>query len=237
MNIKRDKSPVWLLDYKFDVYSQQGEDGIVQKILEILVKNDMWCVEFGAWDGVHLSNTRNLILNKGYSAVLIEGSKNRFLQLQKNYVKNERVITINRFVGMKEGDNLAQILKVTPIPQNFDFLSIDIDGNDYHVWKAMSNYRPKVICVEFNQTIPSEVRFVQTANPQITQGSSLLSLVELGKDKGYELVSVLSCNAFFVRSEYYSLFDIIDNSPTILRTDLSYITSLLSKIIGFLGFG
>lgn len=227
------KSPIWILKHRLNVYSHTGEDGVVQKILDILPNNDKWCAEFGAWDGLGLSNTRNLILNKGYSAVLIEADKRRFAQLQKNYAQNKNVITINQFVGWKGDDNLDHILKMmTPIPHDFDFLSIDIDGNDYYVWKAMSQYKPKVICIEFNPTIPTEVRFIQAEDPQVNQGSSLLSLVELGKEIGYELVSVLPFNAFFVRSEYYHLFEISDNSPAILRTDLSAITYMFSGYDG-----
>jgi hypothetical protein len=140
------KSPTWLLDFKSDTYSQTGEDGIIKKILEIIPQNDKWCVDFGAWDGLYLSNTRNLIETKGYSAILIE--------------------------------------------------------------------------------------FIQSADNSVRQGASLLSLVKLGKDKGYELVSVLKFNAFFVRSKYYPLFKMENNSPIVLRTNLSNITYLFSGYYG-----
>jgi hypothetical protein len=214
----------WLLDFKADVYSQTGEDGIIKKILETLPKRDKWCVEFGAWDGRYLSNTRNLIDNYGYSAVLIEGSKEKFTDLQKNCVENDKVVAINQFVGFTGEDNLDHILATTQIPKDFDFLSIDIDGNDYHAWSTVVEYKPKAVCIEFNPTIPTEVHFVQAADPSVTQGCSLSALVELGKKKGYELVSVLPFNAFFVRSDYYPLFKISDNSPQALRQTLDYIT-------------
>nr|VFK56242.1 MAG: hypothetical protein BECKTUN1418F_GA0071002_10832 [Candidatus Kentron sp. TUN]VFK61659.1 MAG: hypothetical protein BECKTUN1418D_GA0071000_115613 [Candidatus Kentron sp. TUN]VFK62495.1 MAG: hypothetical protein BECKTUN1418E_GA0071001_10812 [Candidatus Kentron sp. TUN] len=66
------RDPTWLLEYRRNVYSQTGEDGIIEKILDIIPRNDKWCVEFGAWDGSFLSNTRHLIEHKGFSAVLIE---------------------------------------------------------------------------------------------------------------------------------------------------------------------
>ena len=216
----------WLLEHKSDKYSQHGEDGVIEKILEIIPGNDKWCVEFGAWDGLFLTNTRNLIESKGYSAVLIEADRKKFKDLQRNYSQRKNVITINTFVGFKEENNLDLILSSTDIPGDFDILSIDIDGNDYHVWKALSKYRPKVVVVEFNPTIPTQIQFVQPADSSITQGASLLSLVELGKEKGYELISVLHCNAFFVRKEYYPLFHIESNSPDILRTDLDAISHI-----------
>ncbi len=229
---KSGKSSAWLLDYKANIYSETGEDGIIKKILAILPSNDKWCVEFGAWDGQHVSNTRNLIIQDSYSAILIEGDKAKFTALQKNYEHKKNVTTINQFVGFNNKDNLDCILKMTPIPFDFDFLSIDIDGNDFHVWKAMSKYKPKLVCIEFNPTIPTEIDFIQPADHSINQGSSLLSLVKLGKKKGYELISVLSYNAFFIKSEYYPLFNITDNSPVTLRKDLDSITYLFSGYDG-----
>ena len=222
----------WLLDHQRNVYSQTGEDGVVEKILETLPQTDKWCVEFGAWDGLYLSNTRNLIETKGYSAVLIEADKNKFRDLQHNYSQRSDVITINQFVGFTEEGNLDQIMTPIPIPFDFDLLSIDIDGNDYHVWKAISKYRPKVIVIEFNPTIPTHVRFVQPADPSINQGTSLLSLVGLGKEKGYELISVVGSNAFFIKQEYYQTFHIESNAPEVLWTNLEAITYLFSGYDG-----
>ncbi len=96
----------------------------------------------------------------------------------------------------------------------------------------MSKYHPKMICIEFNPTIPTDVRFVQRADISVNQGSGLLPLVELGKEKGYELVAVLPFNAFFVDSKYYPLFGIDDNKPETLRKDLSRITYLFSGYDG-----
>ena len=130
------KSPTWLLEHCRNVYSQFGEDGILEKILELLPETDHWCVEFGAWDGRHTSNTCRLTESCNYSAVLIEAREERANELQARYEGNSRIHAINRFVGYSAGDKLDTILEATPIPKNFDVLSIDIDGNDYHVWNA-----------------------------------------------------------------------------------------------------
>lgn len=227
-----EKEPDWLLKYKNNINSQAGEDGIIKKILEIIPENDQWCVEFGAWDGIYLSNVRSLIKQQNYSAILIEGSKKKHEELTKNYSEYKNIITLNEFVGYSKIDNLDNILKDTPIPKDFDFLSIDVDGNDYHIWNAMSEYSPKLVCIEFNPTIPTEVKFIQAADPSVNQGNSLLALVELAKQKGYELVSVLPWNAFFVKAEYFSLFGITDNSPIALRKSLDAITYMF---VGFDG--
>ncbi len=220
------ENPAWLLDYQKSISSQFGEDGVIAKVLSLIPDRNNWCVEFGAWDGKHLSNTYNLIVNDGFSAVLIEGDQGKFQDLQENFKGQEKVHTLNQYVGFGEKDNLDQILKTTPIPKDFDFLSIDIDGNDYYVWQALSYYQPKVVIVEFNPTIPSHVRFVQAAELDCNCGASLLSLVELAKEKGYQLVSVFPVSAIFVREEYFPLFEIENNDPAVLRKDLSFITYL-----------
>jgi hypothetical protein len=226
------RQPAWLLDFRRSVHSQTGEDGVIEKILQTLPENDQWCVEFGAWDGVYLSNTRNLIENAGYSAVLIEGNETKFAELQQNYGVRKRVITVNAFVGFTRNDGLDAILAGLPIPSDFDFLSIDVDGNDYHIWKAVAEYRPKTVCIEFNPTMATEVRFVQRADPSVNHGTSLLSLVELAQEKDYQLVAVLPFNAFFVDAKYYSRFEIDDNRPKTLRRDSSHVTHLFSGYDG-----
>jgi hypothetical protein len=211
------QQPKRLIDYGANVYSQIGEDGIVAAILDILPEKDGWCVEFGAWDGIYLSNTRNLIESKGYKAVLIEGSATSFTKLRMNTAHMKDVIPILAFVGFSGEDGLDSILERTPCPRNFDFLSIDVDGNDIHIWRALKKHRPKLVCIEFNPTIPTEVLFEQKADKRVNQGSSLRSLVLAGKAKGYELVCVNDWNAFFVTEELFPLFEIEDNSPEALR--------------------
>ena len=223
-NVNRPSS--WLSGFARNVTSQYGENGIIEKVLEVIGQNDKWCVEFGSWDGMKCSNSYDLINSKEYSAVLIEGDSRRFGDLQKTFVGNKKVIPINAFVGCEHNDNLDSILKNTKIPHDFDLLSIDIDGNDYHVWEAVYDYKPKVVVIEFNPTIPSSVEFVQPRDMHVTQGSSILSMVGLGKKKGYELVACTRNNAVFVDSKYFKLFGIGDNSIEQLRTDTSMITHL-----------
>lgn len=217
------KSPLWLLEHRSDTYSQCGEDGVLRKVLAMLPDCNRWCVEFGAGDGQSLSNTRALI-EDGYSAVLIEAHQETFAELAALYADHEAVTTLNRYVGWEPQDGLDSILCCTGIPVGFDLLCIDIDGNDYHAWAAIQAYHPKAVLIEFNPTIPSHVRFVQTAAPDVCQGASILSLVELGKAQGYELICVLDWNALFVRSEYYPLFGLVCNAPNVLRTAVQYLT-------------
>jgi hypothetical protein len=117
-------------------------------------------------------------------------------------------------------------LRKTDIPEDFDVLSIDIDGNDYYVWEATVEYKPKVVIIEFNPTIPNSVEFVQPKDFCVTQCSSILSITKLAKSKGYELVAATKNNAIYVDAKYFDLFGISDNSVQAIRTDESLVTYL-----------
>lgn len=224
-------SNTWLNDCAEIVTSQHGEDGIIEKILEVINESDKWCVEFGSWDGKTLSNTYNLIANKDYSAVLIEGDKDRFKDLLKTFEGNLKVTPINSFVGFNVDNSLDTILQNTAIPKNFDLLSIDVDGNDYHIWDAVEEYKPKIVVIEFNGTIPPQVEFVQQRDMSITCGNSILSITKLAKTKGYELVAATS-NAIYVDAKYFDLFGIKDNSVEEIWTDRSALTYIFSGYDG-----
>lgn len=174
---------------------QSVDESIIQRLLSLIPQRDQWCVEFGAWDGFHLSNTSSL-LKSGYRGVLIEADKKKFSEL-KNNCSSRNVIALHQRVGFQDHDNLDTILSTTPIPNNFDFLSIDIDGFDYHVWEACKVYRPKIVCIEFNPTMPNSLNYIQPLNENIQTGSSPLALVDLGNRMGYSLVAASYCNLFF----------------------------------------
>lgn len=104
----------------------------------------------------------------------------------------------------------------TSFPQNFDLLSIDIDGADYFVWESLNIYHPKVVLIEFNPSVPADVVFVQAKDMRLNQGASLLALILLGRQKGYELICATANNAIFVDSQFYSLFGLRSNHITTL---------------------
>ena len=208
----------WLLNHAADVTSETGEDGILSKVLELLPEKNQWCIEFGAWDGKHLSNTYNLIANKGYRGVLIEARPARFQELQRIHDAKKHIL-INAFVGFGEDDSLDAMLANYPVPADPDVLSIDIDGNDYHAWEAIKKTRAKVVVIEFNPTIANAVNFVQKRDPKTMQGASPAALVELGRKKGYELIAVTGWNLIFVDARYYQLFHIPDNSLEVMRDE------------------
>lgn len=218
--------------YESNVTSQCGEDGVIGHALEVIGERDHWCVEFGAADGRYASNTYVLINREGYSAVLIESDLDQFEALARNYAGRGGVTVVHRQVGFEGPDRLDAILARTPVPRDFDLLSIDIDGNDYHVWDALHDYRPKLVVVEFNPTIPNEVEFVQPRDLAVAQGSSLSALARLANAKGYRLIHATVVNAVFVDERYFPRFGIENDSPAALRADLSLVTWLFQTYDG-----
>lgn len=208
-----------------NVTSQAGEDGIIEELLARLPESDRWCVEFGAWDGSVASNSASLV-DSGYSAVLIEGDRRKWEDLAARYQSNHAVEAMCAMVGWEGANTLDNLLARTQIPHDFDLLSIDIDGNDFHVWAAVEDYRPKVVVIEFNPTIANGVEFVQTADARVNQGSSVSSLAALATRKGYQLVAATEFNAFFVTNELFPRFGIRDNSVERLRTDKEWQTQI-----------
>lgn len=222
----------WLLKYKKNIFSQFGEDGIIEKIFSVLPHPCKWCVEFGAWDGKHLSNTHYLLTQKNCSGVLIEADRNKFNTLCQTYSGNDRVICMNKMVTFDGQNILDNILSETALPKDFDLLSIDIDGNDFHIWKSVQHYKPKLVIIEFINTIPNHIEFVQEANYSVNQGCSLLALQKLAKQKGYELLVVTDFNAFFIDVEYYPLFQIPDNSLDVINNNKKYTTHVFQLLDG-----
>lgn len=187
-----------------NVNSQSGEDGIIEAILALLPARSKWCVEFGAWDGSYLSNTRRLIDEVGYSAVMIEANKNSYSKLKEGFKSGAKVTCLQAYVGYDEDNCLDAILDATSCPLDFDVLSIDIDGNDIHAWNAIQRFRPKIVVIEYNPTIPTAVKFAQPRSHGTKWGASLRALFELGCQKHYRLVCANDFNAFFVAEELWS---------------------------------
>ncbi len=221
-----------LARYESNVTSDRGEDGVIRRALEVIGEGDGWCCEFGAWDGRHASNTWSLIAEHGYHAVLIESDADRFAALEREHAGRDGVIALHRTVGFAGPDRLDALLAATPIPRDFDLLCIDIDGNDYHVWEAVAEYRPKLVVIEYNPTIPNEVDFVQARDPTVAQGASLAALNRLAQAKGYRLIHATVVNGIFVEAGYFSRFAIPDPSPVALRSDLSQVTWMFQTYDG-----
>lgn len=172
------------------VTSQQGEDGVIQAILKEIGTTNHVAVEFGALDA-ETDNT--LLLQKlAWKVYLINGEK-----------LSEKV-----HKAWMTAENCNEVFKKLRIPHEFDVLSIDVDFNDYYIWKALEA-RPRLLIIEHNASIPPTeskvVRYEPTRTWDGTNyfGASLLALEKLSKKKGYSLVYVesMGVNAFFVRDD------------------------------------
>ena len=191
-------------DFSYNIYSQNGEDGVIEAIIKKLnLENELenWCVEFGAWDGRHLSNTFNLI-TKGWNAVYIEGDKNRFKDLLNTVKKYPKIIPLNNFVSRQTNNenSLDRLLENTYLPKDFEILSIDIDSYDLEVWESLVNYKPKIVIIEINSGYPPGIIKWHSGANKYSNGNSFSATINVAKNKGYGLVCHTG-NMIFVKNE------------------------------------
>jgi len=221
----RPHSTVDLLAAQRSVFSQYGEDGVIEKIFEIIEPGPKFCVEFGAYDGITNSNMRNLVIDHVWISFQIEGDPNLAAKLARSYAAYPAVKTLQAWVWP---GNIEILFEENDVPKDLDLLVIDIDSNDYYVWRAIHEFRPKVVMIEMNAFFPPPELMVVDYHPMnywdhtYYHGASLQSLYNLAKRKGYELIYVMAGgpNVFFVDAKYYDRFGIKDNSPSKLYRKL-----------------
>ena len=187
-----------LITYRKNVFSENGEDGIIEKMFSEIKPKSNLCCEFGAWDGIWASNCRNLIVNHNWDAIMIEGDPIRYENLIKTYRNNKGIRCLNSYIDNQE-NSLNNILS-TKEKNNLDFLSIDIDGLDYEIFESLDFY-PQVICIEVNTghspknnvKIPREIA-------KNSVGQPLQYFVNIAEAKGYQLICFTG-NAFFIKKD------------------------------------
>jgi len=193
--------------YEKQVFSQGGEDGIISEIFNRVGTTNKTFVEFGVGDG--LENNTAFLLMQGWKGFWLEYSDKNIENIHKNfrYIINKNLKVKQAFITTK---NVESLFKKMNIPKAFDFLSIDIDGNDYWVWNAIKSYTPNVVCIEYNSIIPPNVSWTIKYDPKfirktenIYYGASLKALEKLGISKGYCLIgcNFHGVNTFFVRKD------------------------------------
>lgn len=134
-----------IADAAANMYSQFGEDGIIDKIFEMVGTENRWCLEVGASDGLFCSNTRHLI-ERGWNGILIEGDPEQFRRLVTNLLPN--IICVEQMVSVSGSSRLDAILERCEAPKDIDLVSIDVDGQDYYIFNSMVSYSPRVVIVE-----------------------------------------------------------------------------------------
>lgn len=199
-----------LRDQEFRVYSQWGEDGILQFLIRHLPIDNRVFVEFGV-DNYLESNTRYLLINNNWSGLVMDGS-----QSSVDFIKADPIYwqhNLKAECAFITKDNINDLLRKNGIFGEIGLLSIDIDGNDYWVWKEIDAVSPAIVVAEYNSrfgtekavTVPYDEQFVrQHAHySMIYFGASLRAFVNLGKKKGYSFVgcNANGVNAFFVRTD------------------------------------
>src|SRR3989344_107574 len=125
-----------LLASNRNITSEHGEDGVIEKIFEVIGEGDRWCVELGALNGTHGSNVWQLVKNEGWSGVLIEADRTYFEKLQNEFSDTPGAECVNAFISFEGSQSLDNIFAKTSLPENFDLFSLDIDGNEYHIWDS-----------------------------------------------------------------------------------------------------
>ncbi|PZR56295.1 MAG: hypothetical protein DLM50_08480 [Candidatus Meridianibacter frigidus] len=203
--VLRARYPNCINGFEAKILSQNGEDGILREIFRRIGTTNRFFVEFGVETGVEC-NTALLSRRCGWSGLLIEGAPEKFAQLDLNYAELPQVQRLCAFVTR---ENIAELFARSGVPEEFDLLCIDIDGNDYWVWRELHPYRPRVVVIEYNaQRKPPEL-WIMPYNPShkwdgnMDLSASLASMTELGSQLGYALVGTESkgVNAFFVRND------------------------------------
>lgn len=179
-----------LADHKRNDFSQCGEDGITEKLFEIMKINSGFLVEFGAWDGVHLSNIRSLYERGGFKTMFIEADYDRYESLTQNVKWTDENILLNLAVkpATSGPGSLNHIFNQYVKDEQIALMSIDVDGEDFKIWQSLdtSRFRPAVVIIEFGAW---------------KSPARLNALVKDFKDKNYNLVCVTG-NFIFVDAKY-----------------------------------
>jgi len=186
-------------DYK--VFSQNGEDGIIEAIFNAIGTTNKYYVEFGTESGSEI-NTRYLREKKGWDGLLLDGSNENFsINLRKHFI---------------DAENIVDLFKKYNVPNNFDLLSVDIDRNDWYVLKSIIaptsdgyQFRPRVIIVEYNSEWKPPEDKVVIYDPSAMWdktnyfSASLTAYANLGKYCNYTVVYAdkKGVNLFFVANE------------------------------------
>jgi hypothetical protein len=195
---------------EFKVFSQWGEDGIIQMILRNVDIDNKIFIEFGV-ENYCESNTRFLLQHDNWSGLVIDGSEENI-----KYIKKDPVYWLNNLKAechFVSRENIDSIITQSGIKGDIGLLSIDIDGNDYWIWEAIDCISPRIVIIEYNSlfgkqhkvTALYDAQFIRTeAHPSKQYyGSSIKALEALGQKKGYGLIGSNSAgnNLFFIRND------------------------------------
>lgn len=187
------------------VYSQNDEDGIIQEIFRRIGVKEKRFIEFGVQNGMECNSL--LLLCSGWSGMWLEANTEFAAEIKEkfaSFIQHNRLICHQQFVT---AENVNEQLSL--MTGEIDLLSIDIDYNDYWVWKALDVIRPRVVIIEYNASLRPPLSLVVPYDANRSWdgsnffGASLTALEKLGTEKEYSLVGCCfsGVNAFFVRND------------------------------------
>ncbi len=195
---------------EFKVFSQFGDDGIIQYLVDRLQPLRDAFVEFGVGN-YRESNTRFLLLNNNWHGLVLDGDENSIHSIQQDEIYWRHTLTARHAFITRE--NINELLHEAGFAGEIGLLSIDIDGNDYWVWEKIAVVDPVIVIIEYNSVLGPNLAVTIPYDPQFTRhqahysgqfwGASLEALKLLADRKGYSLVGCNSAgnNAYFVRSD------------------------------------
>lgn len=201
----------FLSEAEFCAFSQWGEDGIIDWLVERLPGIPQTFVEFGVED-YRESNTRLLLHLRNWRGLVIDGSLDHINDIRSQEVSWRYDLTAK--CAFIDRDNINGLITDSGFRGDIGLLSVDIDGNDFWVWQAIDVVSPAIVVCEYNSvlgdryqlTVPYQADFQRTRahHSNLYFGASIKALIAQGQAKGYTLVGTTStgCNAFFVRDDY-----------------------------------
>ena len=195
---------------EFKVFSQWGEDGIIDYLISNLDIENKTFIEFGV-ENYSEANTKFLLLNKNWSGFVIDSSYENVQNIKKNELYWKYSLTAKSEFITKE--NVNSVLGESNFDKNLGLLSIDVDGNDYWIWEQIKDIDPSIVVIEYNSgfgkeksyVVPYEKNFQRLKKHYsgIYYGASLKALIKLAIKKGYSFITCNSAgnNAFFVKKD------------------------------------
>lgn len=203
----RYQQPDKLNRYEFQAFSQVGDDGIIEEIFKRIGATNQYFVEFGVEDGTETNST--YLLFKGWKGLWMDGSEKNIASIHRSCSKAIQRGDLKAIQAFITAENIETLFDKASVPSEPDLLVIDIDRNDYHVWKAIQKYRPRVVIVEYNAIFRPGCEYVIDYDAAAmwdgsgNTGASLESFCKLGAEKGYKLVACCfaGVNAYFVRED------------------------------------
>ena len=171
------------------------EDVLCDGIFSKIGIENRCCFEAGAANGIFLSNTR-MFYNQGWKTILVECDEDKY---QKLVVNSKRAKCFNEVI---QSSGLDGILQRADAPKDIDLLSLDIDGQEYYVWKNTKVYRPRIVVIEWSPYVKTD--FIPKLDSYGNKGynqAGLCSMLRLANEKDYVVVAVICTNLICVRSE------------------------------------